>query len=253
MSEAFEPVSRQSLSDRLALRIRQMIQNGSYDEGARLPAIMEMARRFGVGHPTIREALKKLETMGIVEIRHGSGVYVARTDDVLLLAAPDFAGTVTKKLLLDLVRTRRPLEEESVVNAVRNASSEDVEEMRRLLEVSSQNFANTDVLHHSNMAFHQQIAIASGNRVLAQLLGVLQDLFTREQQLILDIHGPRERDHKEHLGIFDAIERRDENLAAERMRAHLEGVENAIDNWDPERHPIGAAHTEGRARVRVKG
>lgn len=247
MSEAFEPVSRQSLSDRLALRIRQMIQNGSYDEGARLPAIMEMARRFGVGHPTIREALKKLETMGIVEIRHGSGVYVARTDDVLLLAAPDFAGTVTKKLLLDLVRTRRPLEEESVVNAVRNASSEDVEEMRRLLEVSSQNFANTDVLHRSNMAFHQQIAIASGNRVLAQLLGVLQELFTREQQLILDIHGPRERDHKEHLGILEAIELRDGNLAVERMRAHLQGVESAIDNWDPERHPVSAAHAGGRA------
>src|SRR6266571_6175374 len=110
MRDAFAPVVRQSLSDRLARRIRAMILRGDYSQGDRLPTIMEMARRFGVGHPTIREALKKLETMGIVEIRHGSGVYVSRSDEVLVLASPDYAGTVTKKLLVDLIRTRMPLE-----------------------------------------------------------------------------------------------------------------------------------------------
>ena len=64
-----------------------MIQNGVYREGDRLPPIMEMARQFGVGHPTVREALKKLETVGVVEIRHGSGVYVSRSRDVLVLRA----------------------------------------------------------------------------------------------------------------------------------------------------------------------
>jgi GntR family transcriptional regulator, transcriptional repressor for pyruvate dehydrogenase complex len=238
MKDVFEPVSKQSLSDRLALRIRELIQSGNYQEGDRLPAIMEMARQFGVGHPTIREALKKLETMGIVEIRHGSGVYVTRSEDVLLLAAPDYAGTVTKKLLLDLVRTRMPLEVQSVTDAVRHGTPEHIAEMRRLLDVASHNFANGEVLHTSNMGFHQQIALASGNRVLAQMLAVLQDLFTREQQLILNIHGPRERDHQEHLGILDAIEKHDEPLAIERMRKHLQGVETAVLNWDPERHPV---------------
>ena len=65
MRDAFAPVLRQSLSDKLAQRIRAMIRKGDYQQGDRLPPIMEMARRFGVGHPTIREALKKLETMGI--------------------------------------------------------------------------------------------------------------------------------------------------------------------------------------------
>ncbi len=106
MRDAFGPVLKQSLSDKLAQRIRGMIQKGDYQQGDRLPPIMEMARRFGVGHPTIREALKKLETMGFVEIRHGSGVYVSRSEEVLVLASPDYSGTVTKKLLLDLIRTR---------------------------------------------------------------------------------------------------------------------------------------------------
>src|ERR1700759_610947 len=106
MKDAFAPVLKQSLADKLAQRIRGMIRKGDYQQGDRLPPIMEMARRFGVGHPTIREALKKLETMGVVEIRHGSGVYVSRSEEMLVLASPDFSGTVTKKLLLDLIRVR---------------------------------------------------------------------------------------------------------------------------------------------------
>src|SRR5207247_2373975 len=81
---AFARELKQSLSDRLARRIRGMIQRGQYRVGDRLPAIMEMAKRFGVGHPTVREALKKLETIGVVEIRHGSGVYVSRSEEVLV-------------------------------------------------------------------------------------------------------------------------------------------------------------------------
>ncbi|HTE45621.1 MAG TPA: FadR/GntR family transcriptional regulator [Gemmatimonadaceae bacterium] len=238
MRDAFAPVLKQSLSDKLAQRIRAMIGKGDYQQGDRLPPIMEMARRFGVGHPTIREALKKLETMGFVEIRHGSGVYVSRSEEVLLHASPGYSGTVTKKLLLDLIRTRMPLELQSVTDAVRNGTPEDLLEMQRHLATASQNFANDDALHSANMAFHRQIALASGNTVLAQLLDVLQELFTREQRLILGIHGPRERDHQEHMGILEALEQRDEPLAVGRMRQHLQGVQDAIARWNPEDHPV---------------
>jgi GntR family transcriptional repressor for pyruvate dehydrogenase complex len=238
MKDAFAPVLKHSLSDRLARRIRSLIQKGDYAQGDRLPSIMEMASRFGVGHPTIREALKKLETMGIVEIRHGSGVYVSRSDDVLVLASPDYGGEVTKKLLIDLISTRMPLEMQSAADAVRNGTPEHLLEMRRLLTTAAQNLDNDDTLNSVNMAFHRQIAQASGNAVLAQLIDVLKDLFTSEQRLILGIFGSRERDHQEHLAILAAIEERDETLAVERMRTHLEGVREAVRRWDPEQHPV---------------
>ena len=63
-------------------------------------------------------------------------------------------------------------------------------------------------------------------------------LFTAEQRLILGIVGSRARDHQEHLAIFEALERRDEQLAVERMRTHLEGVQDAVQKWDPEHHPV---------------
>src|SRR5256885_15175308 len=117
-----KPVVRESLVDRLAGEIRSSINGGDYALGQRLPTIMEMARRFRVGHPTVREALKKLETIGVVEIRHGSGVYVSRSEEGLVLASPDYPGTVSKKLLLDLIRARIALQVPSVPRAVPNDS-----------------------------------------------------------------------------------------------------------------------------------
>ena len=238
MRDAFAPVLKQSLSDKLAQRIRGMIQKGDYGQGDRLPPIMEMAKRFGVGHPTIREALKKLETMGIVEIRHGSGVYVTRSEEVLVLASPDYPGTVTKKLLLDLIDARMPLEMKSVAEAVKHGSIDDLLEMKRLLKTAGDSLDNDVVLNETNMGFHRQIALASGNTVLVQLLDVLRDLFTEEQRLILGIFGSRERDHREHLAILEALERRDETLGVERMRKHLQGVADSIHRWDPDNHPV---------------
>ena len=238
LRDTIRPLSKETLADRLARQIRGLIQRGDYKQGDRLPTIMEMARRFGVGHPTIREALKKLETMQVVEIRHGSGVYVSRSDDVLVLASRDYTGTVTKELLLDLIRTRLLLEVHSAACAVVNATSEQLRDLRALLTTAGHNLGNDDVLNGVNMAFHRQIAVASGNTVLAQLLDVVHDLFTEEQSLILRLFGSRERDHQEHLGILEALELRDEALAIERMRTHLEGIQEAVQRWDPEHHPV---------------
>jgi GntR family transcriptional repressor for pyruvate dehydrogenase complex len=239
MKKTLRPVSKQSLSDRLAHRIRELIRQGDYGRGDRLPSIMEMARSFGVGHPTVREALTKLEAVGVVEIRHGSGVFVSRDDDgVLLLATPGYSPVVTRKLLQDLIRSRMPLEMQSVAEAVEHLTARHLKEMRRILTMAGQHLADDTVLHTVNMDFHRQIAVASGNTVLLQLLDVLRELFQREQLMILDIFGSREQDHQGHLAILDALERRNASLAVERMRRHLQGVLDAVQRWDPARHPV---------------
>jgi GntR family transcriptional repressor for pyruvate dehydrogenase complex len=238
MKHSFVPVVKQSLSDKLARQIRGTIQSGNYRRGDRLPPIVEMARRFEVGQPSIREALKKLEAMGVVQIRHGSGVFVSRSEEMLVLASPDYAGTVTKRLLLDLIRARIPIEVQSVADAVRHATPEQVLELKRVLAAAGQHLSDDDTLNTYNMEFHGKIALASGNSVTAQLLSVLHELFTDEQRLILGIFGSREKDHHDHGQILEAIEVRDESLAVERMRSHLESVHAAILRWNPEDHPV---------------
>jgi len=74
--------------------------------------------------------------------------------------------------------------------------------------------------------------------VLVQILDVLRELFTEEQRLILNIFGSRERDHREHMAILEALEQRNEALGVKRMRTHLEGVQGAVSRWDPDDHPV---------------
>ena len=232
------PVEKSNLADGLADRIVQLIRSGVYGPGDRLPAIMEMARSFGVGHPTLREALKKLEIVGVVEIKHGSGVYVGRGQDVLLVSNPVFGGAVSKKLLLDLIDARIQIEVKSASLAAVNASEDQLDSMEALLIRARENMHDASLLSETNMSFHREIAAASGNVVLAQLQEVLTNLFQREQRMILDIYGSREADHAGHLDILNALRSRDPELAQERMRSHLEGVGKALLRWDPKRDPI---------------
>lgn len=228
MNGSLGPVVRHNLADDLAKRVRELIREGDYEPGDRLPSINDMARRFGVGHPTLREALKKLEALGIVSIRHGSGVYVGKDDNSLLISNPVFTGPATRKLLTDLIEARIPVELTSVELAARHATEEHRQAMRALLTRAAENLEEDEVLSAANMGFHRAIAAASGNSVLAQILEVLTNLFQAEQRLILRIYGSREKDYREHVQILEALEAKDAELAVSRMRAHLEEVREVL-------------------------
>ena len=239
------PLLRQSLADDLATRIRQLIQRRDHKPGDRLPSIADMARDFGVGSPTVREALRKLQMVGVVAIRHGSGVYVGEHQDTLVIPNPIYDGSASKKLLLDLIEARIPIELTSAALAAQHATEVHLAELGALLDRASANLDDGALLNQTNLSFHRQIAAASGNLVLQQLLEVLSSLFREEQRMILDIHGSRRHDHEEHVRILEALRRKDAAMAVERMRGHLEGVQNVLLHWDPVTSPVSAT---GEAR-----
>lgn len=226
------PVLRQSLADDLAHRIRELIGARGYGPGNRLPAIAQMAREFSVGAPTVREALKKLQTLGVVDIRHGSGVYVGQHPDSLVVSNPVFGITVSKKLLVDLIEARIPIETTSARLAAVNGTDEQFATMHELLEQAAANLDDAVVLNRANLGFHREIARASGNSVIRQLLDVLTSAFREEQRIILDISGTRAGDHEEHREILETLERRDARAAARCMNEHLEGVRKRLLSWD---------------------
>jgi GntR family transcriptional repressor for pyruvate dehydrogenase complex len=232
------PLRRSTLPNDLADRIKLLIQRDGYAPGDRLPSIAELARDFEVGAPTVREALKRLEMVGTVSIRHGSGVYVGREDDSLLMTNPVFSGAPSQKLLLDLVEARTAIEVTAAGLAATHASQAQLDEIARLLAQAESNLGDDDMLNQTNMAFHRAIAVASGNLVFRQLLEVLTSLFTREQRAILDIQNSRATDHQQHVRIHEALLARDPALARSRMREHLEKVRRDLDQWDPETHPL---------------
>lgn len=238
MPPDIQPVVRQNLSDDIAQRLTQLIQTGEFGPGDRLPAISNMARQFGVGAPTLREALKRLETVGVVDIRHGSGVYVGRSTDALVITNPVSGAAPSKKLLVDLIEARIPIEMRTVALAARHATRANLDEMARLLDLAGRSLDDAALLNRTNLSFHRAIALASGNVVMHQLLDVLSSLFRQEQRMILDIHGRRQDDHREHVEIFEALRARDESLAVARMQRHLERVSETLSRWNPKKTPV---------------
>lgn len=233
-----QPVKRTSLSDDLVERLMHLIKSDAYTTGDRLPSIAEMTSRLQVGHPTLREALRKLEVIGIIEIKHGSGIYIKRDPDILLVSNPVFGGAVSKKLLLDLIEARAPIEMQAAQLAAIKASDTHLEKLTDLMQKAAANLDDDNILNVTNLSFHYEIAAASGNKVLTQMLEVLNELFKDEQRLILDIYGDRKRDHEEHLEILDALRKRDGELAKQCMEKHLAGVREVLLLWDPEHTPL---------------
>lgn len=238
MADPLSPIPRTSLADDLADRVVRMIRAEGFGAGDRLPAITAMARRFGVGPPTVREALRKLETVGSVEMRHGSGVYVGAGLEALFLTNPVHGSDASRALMLDLIEARTPIEVRAASLAAEGADDADLDRMQALLDLAARHLGDGDRLSALNMAFHRAVAEASGNRILPQLLDVLTSLFHREQRRILDIYGSRERDHAEHVALLAALRDRDAALAGRRMQDHLDGVCDVLLRWDPDADPL---------------
>jgi len=227
-------ISRKRLPDQLAERLQRFIAEGNLTAGYRLPAMNELAARFNVGYPTLREGLKKLEALGIITIQHGSGVYVGQPSSSFFLLNPiTVERGPTKKVLCDLIDARKAVELETIALAAQRITTLQVSSIERLLKDARRNLANEVFLNRINVQFHRELAVASGNSVLSQILDVTLRLFYEEQRVILRIHGSPAGDHEEHVQILQAVEAHKKTLAVARMRGHLEGVRNAIMKWNP--------------------
>ena len=243
-TQSMSAVRRDSLADVLARRIRTLISSGTLAEGDRLPPILEMARRFSVGAPTVREAIRKLETFGVVEVRHGSGVYVSAGHERLVLASPGLGVAGNGLVLAEVMEARIPLEVHAVVGAVANATAEQLDAMHWLVSMASTGPLDDQAASAADAMFHSQIALASGNTILVQMLDALRQLFTDEGRLIDWDPMICDRDASAHAAILDAVTQRDASLARERMMAHLESVREAVAlraRFAARGDPLGAA------------
>ncbi len=235
MPHNLKQITKQNLSDDLALSIKEFIVSKNYACGDRLPTTAELASRFGVGHPTLREAIKKLATIGVVEVKHGSGIYVGEHVDSLFFLNPiTQQETPSKKSMLDLIEARILIESETAGKAAENIQEVQIKAMRNLLQTAKEKIEDDNILNKVNMGFHREIALASGNTVLHQILGVMTNLYQKEQRLILHIYRSKERDHMQHMQIFEALKNRDSREVVRLMKAHLEEVRRSIEMWHPD-------------------
>ena len=232
MDHVITPLPKQTLADNLASALKKYIINNRFYPGKKLPATSVLAKKFGVGMPTLREALKKLETVGAIEIKHGSGIFVGENLNSMIFVNPIASdGAPTKKQLLDLIEARISLEISTVELAARNATAKDIAHMKQLLGEAKKHIDNDTILTQKNMSFHLAIATASKNIVFTHLVEVISKLFRSEQRVIIEIFKYRDEDYRQHLEIFTAIKNHDVDTAVDLMHSHLESVREAILKW----------------------
>ena len=220
---------RAGLSGYLSQQILELIRNEGLQRGDRLPSVRALAERFSVATPTLREALRSLQANGVLEIRHGSGVYVRDPRDRAVIANPthrdvDFA------TMLDLLDARLLIEPRLAELTARRADGAKAAELESLLGEAEQRLDGAaEMLHHANMSFHRAIAEFSGNSILAQIIESLIELYSFEQLAIMSFYDDRLRDHGEHLEILSAIRDGDAGRARVLMHRHISGVRSTVE------------------------
>jgi GntR family transcriptional repressor for pyruvate dehydrogenase complex len=218
-----KPISKTTLSEQVAGQIGEMISSGQWKSGDRLPSEAELSKGLLVSRSTIREALKSLAFIGLVQMRTGQGTYVAgsapRSIDHLLAH-----GVLnTEKELTDLIDARMALETELATLCVQRATDQElqhlgqlIKEMENSLQGSGKEFLDLD------LQFHLSIAAYSKSQVLAQLLrtirGLLQEFIKKSAQM----PGDRDLAYAGHLKIFEALRQRNCRKARAAMRDHLQ-------------------------------
>jgi DNA-binding FadR family transcriptional regulator len=216
--QAVEP---RRLYRQIADQIATLIRRGEYKPGARLPPERDLAVRLGVSRPSLREALIALEVEGFVEVRIGSGVYVAdaRRKAGRPTLPPDSGP-------FELIDARRLIESECAALAARHATAAQVRQMKSALSSMSRDRNKHVVPLDGDHVFHLRIAEASGNSALALVVRTLWAQRTGPLFLQLEHHFDTpalwSAAIDEHQAVLDAIEARNAAAARAAMRRHLQ-------------------------------
>jgi GntR family transcriptional repressor for pyruvate dehydrogenase complex len=225
------PLPRTSLVEQLSQQLAAFIRDRNLLSGERLPSVLALAQHFSVGTPTMREALRRLEATGVVEIRHGSGIYVRDASSMLFLRNP-LADEIDARTLLELLDARLLLEPVLAERAAERATSEDLARLGEAI-ADAERFlsgpeANDARLHEANMRFHRGIAAAAGSNVLNGIVSTITHMYDREQSAAMSLFDDRRRDFEEHRAIYEAIQNRKPRRSRELMTRHLSDVRSVV-------------------------
>jgi GntR family transcriptional repressor for pyruvate dehydrogenase complex len=215
-----------SVTDAAIEKVKGMIVSGELRPGDRLPREADLAQRLGLSRNSLREAVRALTLVRILDVRHGDGTYVTSLEPDVLLDALSFVVDLHQdRSVLYFLQARRVLEAEAAALAAQNIDEEGLAELRRLIE-TSRDCATAEEFVDNDLAFHRRIAVASGNPVLASLLDTVSGRTTRARGWrAITQSGATERTHAEHQAIFETLERRQPDLARSWATVHVAGVE----------------------------
>lgn len=230
-----QPVAKQGVAEQVTQRVLALIQSGVLKPGDRLPAERELAVQLGVGRPSLREALRALSLLGVLDIRQGDGVRVAALSPERLLQPLHFLVSLEADNLDMLFEARAVLEAGLTRLATEHLSETDLEQLKRYVDQGETVLNDPEAFLELDVAFHKVITEAAGNTLLRQIVQSLGVLTRASRSLTVNLPGVRGRSHEDHTAIYQALFARDAEAAGCAMQRHLEQVQGAYHRQKEER------------------
>lgn len=215
-----------AVTDEAIFKIKEMILSGEIGPGDRLPPEKELSDRLGLSRSSMREAIKALEVIRVLDVRRGDGTYVTSLEPRLLLEALSFVVDLhADGSILELFAVRRILEPAAVGLAALRMDAASIADLRAQITSVSDSTSVEGLVAH-DLEFHGAIVAAAGNSYLASLVDSLSSNTVRARiwRGLTQEHAVA-RTLAEHESIVDALERGDAELAQALTIVHISGVE----------------------------
>ncbi|MBS1850461.1 MAG: FadR family transcriptional regulator [Acidobacteria bacterium] len=218
------PVSRSTLTADICRKLLSHLIRGDWSEGERIPPERELCQQLGVGRVSLREALKALEIMGMIETRLGDGTFVCRRSEFLsrpllwAITGSDLTGAQ------ELVEARQLIEVELAGFAAVRATAENLKELGHQLDRMQANRTDVTSFQEADIQFHLAVSQAAHNRILQNALQLIRNLMQQWIGGTLNLKGVADEALAQHRQIFTAISKRNPERARLAMRAHLNAM-----------------------------
>ncbi len=216
------PVPRTTLTNSTFEQLLSYVVNGAWKPGDRIPAERDLCQQLGIARTSLRESLKAMELIGMLDSRVGDGTFVCPRSEFLsrpLLWA--FTGTDHEELQ-EIMETRTIMEENLAGLADERATPVEIQEIGQAVQVMRDCIARDETILDADMAFHLAISAAAHNDVMRNAVRLLRNLTRQWIQYKLLMPDVAPLVLKRHVAIYQAIVKRNRNAARRAMRRHLE-------------------------------
>src|SRR5262250_3033530 len=202
------PIKSTRIYQEIVRQVKAMIAEGRLKSGDQLPPERDLAEKFLVSRTSVREALRALESLGLIEIRPGEGTFVREVSVETLIEPLALAMLSQREAIGELFEARRLLEPSIAAFAARRATPQDIDEMTRILDEQAKEVAAGRTGLAQDAEFHSAIASAAHNRAISRLVHGIMDLLTQSREESLNTPGRPVQSHEDHRRILEAITRR---------------------------------------------
>jgi GntR family transcriptional repressor for pyruvate dehydrogenase complex len=224
----FEAIKKTKLYEKVAQQIQGLIRDGLLKPGDKLPPERELAETFQVSRSSLRDAIRTLEVMGLVEPRQGEGTIVCELSAEALVSPLSTMLLSKRELVSELLDLRKIIEPPLAARAAARITADELSYMESILTRQKEKVDRGELAVEEDSEFHYAVANAAKNSVVLKVVDVFMDLLRESRARSLQVKGRLQKSFGGHRRILNAIRRHDSVEAELAMRRHIEEIEGIV-------------------------